>query len=180
MMPSIKSLQGPISALNTASANAEILRLNTIENIDIISRILAAAVYRMNRIHPYDYCIGCLGIKIEKLQPTAEEFLLVNKFVFSEKSIREQYKILNVFAVERKGEDKRISKWANLKNNRLLWHGTETENCLGILNQGLRVAPDESYRTGGSLGNGIYFSERFSHAADFSSGRFSKSQFIFL
>ena len=37
-------------------------------------------------------------------------------------------------------------------NHRLLWHGTKTANMLGILQQGLRIAPPEASRSGWSLG----------------------------
>ena len=51
--------------------------------------------------------------------------------------------IANIFAIERKGEAARISEWNNLQNRMLLFHGSKTSNFLGILSQGLRIAPSE-------------------------------------
>jgi len=60
--------------------------------------------------------------------------------------------------VERKGEAERISQWRHLKNKRLLWHGSKLHNFVGLLAQGLRIAPSES---GGSVERGVFFADMF-------------------
>ena len=69
---------------------------------------------------------------------------------------------MNIFALERKGEADRISKWKQPNNRMLLWHGTKLTNFMGILSRGLKLAPPESPPTGYMFGKGIYFADMFS------------------
>ena len=50
----------------------------------------------------------------------------------------------------------------NYDNRYLFFHGTKAENILGILSQGLKIAPVQAINTGKSYGNGIYLSDNFS------------------
>ena len=47
-------------------------------------------------------------------------------------------------------------------NRYLFFHGTKVENVIGILSQGLKIAPVQAINTGKSYGNGIYLSDSFS------------------
>jgi poly [ADP-ribose] polymerase len=42
-------------------------------------------------------------------------------------------------------------------NKMLLWHGSRLTNWVGILSQGLRIAPPEAPCTGYMFGKGVYF-----------------------
>ncbi|KAI9005415.1 Poly polymerase, partial [Gaertneriomyces semiglobifer] len=44
---------------------------------------------------------------------------------------------------------------------KLLWHGSRVCNMMGILSQGLKVAPVEANSTGYMFGKGIYFADAF-------------------
>ena len=57
-----------------------------------------------------------------------------------------------IFRVSRAGEAERFNNCGVPHNHRLLWHGTRTANMMGIMQQGLRIAPPESSRSGWSLG----------------------------
>ena len=74
----------------------------------------------------------------------------------------------NVLAIERKGEAERFKPWLEVGNRRLLWHGTRVENLMPILYNGLRVAPSDAWRTGSTLGKGIYFSDVFDRSIAYS------------
>jgi len=50
----------------------------------------------------------------------------------------------------------------------LLWHGTKAANILGIMQTGFRIAPLGTYRSGNNLGDGIYFTDRFGKATNYS------------
>jgi len=41
----------------------------------------------------------------------------------------------------------------------LLWHGSRVSNYVGILSQGLRIAPPEAPKSGYRFGKGIYFAD---------------------
>ncbi|KAG7249301.1 hypothetical protein CRUP_009152, partial [Coryphaenoides rupestris] len=49
----------------------------------------------------------------------------------------------------------------------LLWHGSRLSNWVGILSQGLRVAPPEAPVTGYMFGKGIYFADMSSKSANY-------------
>jgi poly [ADP-ribose] polymerase 2/3/4 len=59
-----------------------------------------------------------------------------------------QYKVQDIFRIERQGEKERFVKspYAAIQNSdrRLLWHGSRSTNFGGILSQGLRIAPPEA------------------------------------
>jgi hypothetical protein len=48
-----------------------------------------------------------------------------------------------------------------LDNHLLLYHGSKPFNYLGILSQGLRIAPPEAPPTGYMFGKGVYFADVF-------------------
>jgi hypothetical protein len=81
--------------------------------------------------------------------------------------------ISNIFAIERKEERQNISKWDDKGNKMMLWHGTKAENIIGILQSGFRIAPDESFRTGSILGNGVYFADTFGKSLNYTQSYWS-------
>ena len=49
----------------------------------------------------------------------------------------------------------------------LLWHGSRLTNYVGILSQGLRIAPPEAPMTGYMFGKGVYFADMVSKSANY-------------
>jgi len=43
-----------------------------------------------------------------------------------------------------------------------LWHGSRTSNFIGILTEGLRIAPPSAPVSGYAFGKGVYFADMFS------------------
>ena len=72
-----------------------------------------------------------------------------------------------VFRVEREGEAYSFAPFAALPERRLLWHGSRMTNAVGILSQGLRVAPPEAPKTGYMFGKGLYFADCASKSANY-------------
>ena len=64
----------------------------------------------------------------------------------------QRFEISAVFRISRSGEAERLANCGVPGNHRLLWHGTKTANMMGILQQGLKIAPPEASRSGWSLG----------------------------
>merc|ERR1712004_667107 len=75
--------------------------------------------------------------------------------------------IVDIFKIDRKGEEKRFKPFKKLPNHKLLWHGSRTTNYAGILGQGLRIAPPEAPVTGYMFGKGVYFADMSSKAANY-------------
>ena len=55
---------------------------------------------------------------------------------------------VDAFQVDRRGEAERFQPFRELPRRMLLWHGSRMSNFVGILSQGLRVAPPEAPPTG--------------------------------
>lgn len=56
--------------------------------------------------------------------------------------------IEEIFKVVRKGEDRRYKPFKKMHNRQLLWHGSRLTNFVGILSNGLKIAPPEAPVTG--------------------------------
>jgi predicted DNA-binding WGR domain protein len=84
--------------------------------------------------------------------------------------------ITAVYRLARSGEGARFEKCcgsgeeaAGLRNRRLLWHGSRLSNIIGILSQGLRVAPPEAPVSGYMFGKGIYLADMYSKSRGYCS-----------
>ena len=75
--------------------------------------------------------------------------------------------LLEVYEVQRLNEATRFWPFTKLPNRRLLWHGSRVTNFVGILNQGLKVAPKDAPSTGYMFGKGIYFADLASKSAQY-------------
>ncbi|GAB2281612.1 Poly [ADP-ribose] polymerase 2 [Dionaea muscipula] len=75
--------------------------------------------------------------------------------------------IVHIFRVFRDEEAERFGKFSKTKNRWLLWHGSRLTNWMGILSQGLRIAPPEAPVTGYMFGKGVYFADMFSKSANY-------------
>jgi hypothetical protein len=66
-------------------------------------------------------------------------------------------KIGEIYEVVRPTEQTAFNK--KIGNNLLLWHGSRVSNFVGILSQGLRIAPPEAPVSGYLFGKGIYLAD---------------------
>jgi poly [ADP-ribose] polymerase len=75
--------------------------------------------------------------------------------------------LVHAYKVERESESDRFQPFCRNKNRLLLWHGSRTTNFVGILSQGLRIAPPEAPVTGYMFGKGVYFAQCVSKSASY-------------
>ncbi|KAI8347889.1 poly polymerase catalytic domain-containing protein [Mortierella sp. GBAus27b] len=115
------------------------------------------------------------SLKLNKLEPmdrTSERFKLIEKFVKNSHGSTHSgfdLDIEDVFDLERQGEGERFdnSGFNKFHNRRLLWHGSRMTNYVGILSQGLRIAPPEAPVTGYMFDKGAYFADCVSKSANY-------------
>ena len=69
---------------------------------------------------------------------------------------RHKLSLIKAYELNRHGEKE---KFKDLGNKKLLWHGSRITNFVGILSQGLRIAPPEAPSSGYLYGKGVYFSD---------------------
>ncbi|KAK3842766.1 MAG: poly polymerase catalytic domain-containing protein [Linnemannia gamsii] len=115
------------------------------------------------------------SLKLNKLEPMdrdSDRFKLIEQFVRnSHGKTHSHYKLAidEVFDLDREGEQDRFNDagFDKLHNRRLLWHGSRLTNYVGILSQGLRIAPPEAPVTGYMFDKGAYFADCVSKSAGY-------------
>lgn len=135
-----------------------------------IELVLAAS--HQKEMHPLDYCYRALGARIEPLPEHDLMRRCVEQYMRNTCCDNKDAVIGNVYVVTR---NKDLAPGANAKmdsmgNKRLLWHGTPTANVLGILKNGLQVAPEEAPQCGATFGSGIYLADMFSKSYSYCHG----------
>jgi len=83
------------------------------------------------------------------------EYKMIEKYI-ANGSCGENLKMVDCFSIERDGEAKTFNP-KKFGNKQLLWHGSRFSNYVGIITQGLKIAPPEAPHTGYVHGKGIYF-----------------------
>ncbi|CAD8092465.1 unnamed protein product [Paramecium sonneborni] len=157
LIPMIEQRTEPLHPLDSIEAiNQKLLLIETLLNFEITSKILLGAHLMKQSINPLNYCFNALNVRVITLHQEHPEFKLIHQYINQSSSP----KISNIFAIERRGEAERFE--INKQYNRLLlWHGSKISNFMGILAQGLKVAPPWALNTGAMFGKGIYFADMF-------------------
>jgi len=174
----------PVSPIdNTRVLNEKVTMVNDMLDFEVSSKILLGALYQMRVKHPLDYCFEALNIRLLTLNKTQREYKLIEQYMKNGLN-HQTVPITKIFALERRGEAERISQWKDSKNRMYLWHGSKVLNFMGILSQGLRIAPPEAPATGYMFGKGIYFADTFAksyaYCNDWSSRGTDGSKFLIL
>ena len=73
--------------------------------------------------------------------------------------------VRGIFQVRR--EEEKLTYRKDLKNKMMLWHGSRLSNYVGILSEGLKIAPLQAPTTGYMFGKGIYFADIVSKSANY-------------
>jgi poly [ADP-ribose] polymerase len=110
------------------------------------------------------------SLKCELVPVDDEKTLaLINKFVKNThgKTHHIKLKVGDVFEIAREGEKDAFETKQDLGNVRLLWHGSRLTNFVGILSQGLRIAPPAAPVSGYMFGKGVYFADMVSKSANY-------------
>jgi len=100
-----------------------------------------------------------LKCNIEPVTQGTDTYKMIEQFIDNTKE-GANVSIMNIYSIERDGEYDRYTK--DIDNKLLLWHGSRLANFVGILSQGLRIAPPEAPASGYRFGKGIYLADMFS------------------
>ena len=120
--------------------------------------------------NPIDACFDKLKIEMEPLKKTSGEFKVLQQYVkntHGETHGQFTLEIEDAFAISREGEESRFKPFEADANRQLLWHGSRLSNYVGILSQGLRIAPPEAPVTGYMFDKGVYFADCVSKSANY-------------
>ncbi|XP_072544606.1 poly [ADP-ribose] polymerase 2 isoform X2 [Salminus brasiliensis] len=144
----------------------KIALLEALSDIQIAVKMVESSCHSDE--HPLDRQYHSLKCQLQPLPPDSHEFKVIEKYLQSTHApTHSDYtmSVLDVFSVDREGE--KASFLTQMHNRMLLWHGSRLSNWVGILSQGLRVAPPEAPVTGYMFGKGIYFADMSSKSANY-------------
>ena len=105
--------------------------------------------------HPADDHYANLNCKLEPAD--AQEVAMVREFAANTHAATHNsyaLRVAHVFRADRQGE--KAKHRTGVGNRMLLWHGSRLTNWVGILSQGLRIAPPEAPVTGYMFGKGAW------------------------
>jgi poly [ADP-ribose] polymerase 2/3/4 len=109
-----------------------------------------------------------LNNKITPVDKNSDLFSTIDDFIQNGKSLSHNHfdlELLEAFELERQGEDTKYKK--DIGNKMLLWHGSRLTNYVGLLSQGLRIAPPEAPSTGYMFGKGVYFTDMIAKSSTY-------------
>lgn len=149
--------------------------IDQLSNIEFSSRLLLGALYRQYQYNPINYIYENMGVRIQALSKGDPECDLVRAYAMNTYDSQNNYtlqqhqmKKIRVYRIDRKGEDEKFDGVKSIGNRKLLWHGSNVSNFLGIMSQGLRIAPPEAPATGYMFGKGVYFADMLSKSFQYS------------
>ncbi|KAL0085941.1 ankyrin repeat-containing domain protein [Phycomyces blakesleeanus] len=158
----------PILSHNALST--EMSRSNDLFYLNFAANLTLAAKHNAFITHPIDYVYKTLGCSLDEITKdgsAASEYTIIREYMKSTAK-QEDYEISHLFSVNRFVEQGRFKPFENNKNRKLLWHGSNTSNFMGILKQGLRCQPQTTDHNGAQYGNGIYFGDMFCKSISYS------------
>ncbi|KAM1570682.1 hypothetical protein ACFX10_035653 [Malus domestica] len=147
---------------------SKVKMLEALQDIEIASRLVG---FDADSDDSLDEKYKKLRCDIDPIPHDSEDYQLIEKYLLTTHAPTHtdwSLELEEVFALEREGEFNKFAPYRKkLKNKMLLWHGSRFTNFVGILSQGLRIAPPEAPATGYMFGKGIYFADLVSKSAQY-------------
>ena len=118
--------------------------------------------------NPVDYHYEALTCEISHVDKNEKIFEVIEKYLQNtHASTHNTYKmeVADVFCLDKDAEKSKFAE--DIGNRHLLWHGSRLSNIVGILSNGLKIAPPEAPVTGYMFGKGVYFADMSSKSANY-------------
>jgi hypothetical protein len=124
--------------------------IETLADIQIATNLLKQVGEGEFNENPLDTYYRSLNTGISVLDHKSDEWSLIQQYIqktHAPTHTNYSLEMLEVYALDRP-HDPYVNKYGKLNNKMLLWHGSRLSNWVGILSQGLRIAPPEAPVTG--------------------------------
>eukprot|EP01133_Synstelium_polycarpum_P000362 gene362-420_t len=155
--------------INTTEAlKAKMDLIEALIDIDIANTLKKESENHTGNIIENHY--RSLKTTFEPMDKTSEDYKLLVTYAQNSHDtsmFRFGLSVEDIFTVAREGEHERFKPWEQNDNKLLLWHGSRLTNWVGIISQGLRIAPPSAPTTGYRFGKGIYFADCISKSASY-------------
>jgi poly [ADP-ribose] polymerase len=152
------------------SVSKKLKMMEAIRDVEAAARCLREGRAVASSANVIDVKYSMLKCKMEPVEKHSQEYSIIQQYLTNTHAAAHsnfKLEIESLFKVQREGEAERFAKYTRLPNRRLLWHGSRFTNFIGILTQGLRIAPPEAPVTGYFLGKGIYLADMASKSAEY-------------
>ncbi|KAL7682098.1 putative Poly [ADP-ribose] polymerase, poly(ADP-ribose) polymerase, regulatory domain superfamily [Plasmopara halstedii] len=180
-----RSLPPVIDSMDDLKSKLELLEV--LSNLEISQMLQKQEAEKPSEpaIHPFDIHYKMLNTHMEPLSDSQKEYKIIQKYgkclvfenlgnltIFVDRFIQNtgngsQFTIDSVLKISRPDEDSHKEILESLDNHMLLWHGSRLSNFVGILSQGLRIAPPEAPKNGYQFGKGLYFADALAKSANY-------------
>lgn len=155
---------------NEEALKSKIDMLEALRDIELASKLIGSTGGDADE-DPLDINYKKLCCDIVPVPHDSDDFRLVKLYLertHAPTHTEWSLELEDVFTVAREGEEQAfLPQKQKLGNRMLLWHGSRTTNYVGILSQGLRIAPPEAPVTGYMFGKGVYFADLVSKSAQY-------------
>jgi len=133
-----------------------------LRDLSVTKQLLLGAMHHQEHLNPIEYAYRALGIKMKPLELETIDRACLQRMV--DKTSDKGILVNQIFKLDDGKPPSAVG------NKSLLFHGSKNANVVGILKQGLRIAPPEAPTTGYMYGKGLYFADQFTKAMSYSSG----------
>ena len=152
--------------VNTAEKLKEkVVMLENISDMKIANTILESSSTNLDPADEHYLKLKCGLSPIERNDPLFAILETYVKNTHAKTHNSYDLRVMEIYKLDKEGEDERFRK--DLHNRMLLWHGSRLTNWVGILSQGLRIAPPEAPVSGYMFGKGVYFADMVSKSANY-------------
>ncbi|KAG1697929.1 hypothetical protein DVH05_015413 [Phytophthora capsici] len=150
----------------TADLKLKLDLLEVLSNLEISQELQKQEAEKPSGpgIHPLDVHYGMLNTNMEPLSKDCKEYEIIEKFI-NKTNGGNRLSINTILKIARPDEEAHKDVLGSLDNHMLLWHGSRLSNFVGILSQGLRIAPPEAPNNGFMFGKGLYFADVLAKSA---------------
>lgn len=171
VIPHAFGRQRPPVIASSEQLATKVKMVETLAEIQIATKLMSEDTAGL---HELDANFAKLKCDMEVLDEASDEFKMIEAYTANTYETGKQFgygsqqqapAIDAVYKLGRDGEDARFKTKAKLGNRKLLWHGSRITNYVGILSQGLRIAPPEAPCSGYRFGKGVYFADMCSLSA---------------
>eukprot|EP00667_Euglena_gracilis_P001885 EG_transcript_1886 len=148
---------------------AKIALMDTLTELEVATALLGKEGGQEGE-HPIDANYKKLKCPLEPVDKDSDEFKLIAEYVKNTHGSTHTIYTLEVeelFRMAREGEAERFAPNKADANRMLLWHGSRLTNWVGIISQGLRIAPPEAPATGYMFGKGVYFADMVTKSSNY-------------
>jgi len=147
---------------NLESVKKKMNLLDTLIDIEIATNLMKDTDENSSEVDQLDGHYKSLKTNLVPVDKNSDLFKLLETYALNtqDKTVyAPQFVVEEIFEVERENEMSRFDPFKGFPNRQLLWHGSRLTNWVGILSQGLRIAPPEAPKTGYRFGKGVYFAD---------------------